>query len=152
MFPYHFSRMTWSNGSRTHSTRTFRALTTKRKSDRFICRTSSWNISKTIWKRLVIFRKLIFKELIYFLQISEAAPLKRITPRPAKTDIEIIVNNPDYGDHSKLRPGSNRHQLLHDLEHTNLSQMVNNDGIGERNKINAEVSWFGISKNFWRIV
>ncbi|XP_055852976.1 uncharacterized protein LOC129916826 isoform X2 [Episyrphus balteatus] len=55
-----------------------------------------------------------------------------------KTDLEIIVNNPDYEIKSP-RPGSARHRLLQDLKHTEISNIVNNDGVTERNRRNAEI-------------
>ncbi|XP_055905309.1 uncharacterized protein LOC129940836 isoform X2 [Eupeodes corollae] len=65
-------------------------------------------------------------------------PLSTSRSSSDKTDLEIIVNNPDYEIKSP-RPGSARHRLLQDLKHTEISNIVNNDGVTERNRRNAEM-------------
>lgn len=57
-----------------------------------------------------------------------------------KTDLEIIVNNPNYvPSKSTTRPGSTRHKLLQDLRHIELSNIITGDGVLERNRHSAEV-------------
>lgn len=81
-------------------------------------------------------------------------PTTTTTPTPStsrssdKTDLEIIVNNPDYEIKSP-RPGSARYKHLQDLKHTDLSTMVNNDGVTERNRRNAEME-MAKKKNYQR--
>ncbi|KAH8377393.1 hypothetical protein KR093_005285 [Drosophila rubida] len=59
--------------------------------------------------------------------------------RTDKTDLEIIVNsNPNYVP-PKKRPGTTRQQLLQDLGHVELSNIVTGDGILERNMRSAEL-------------
>lgn len=59
--------------------------------------------------------------------------------RTDKTDLELIVNNnPNYVP-PKTRPGTTRHQLLQDLGHVELSNIVTGDGIMERNMRSAEL-------------
>lgn len=59
--------------------------------------------------------------------------------RTDKTDLELIVNNnPNYVA-PKTRPGTTRHQLLQDLGHVELSNIVTGDGIMERNMRSAEL-------------
>nr|XP_036672011.1 uncharacterized protein LOC108021662 isoform X3 [Drosophila suzukii] len=56
-----------------------------------------------------------------------------------KTDLELIVNsNPNYVP-PKIRPGTTRQKLLHDLGHVELSNIVTGDGIMERNLRSAEL-------------
>lgn len=70
-----------------------------------------------------------------------------VTPRTGdKTELEIIVNNPNY-ETKNVRPGSSRHKLLQDLRHTDISKMINTETVSERNRRNAEVS----SCNFFLI-
>ncbi|EDW03184.1 uncharacterized protein LOC6562068 [Drosophila grimshawi] len=59
--------------------------------------------------------------------------------RTDKTDLELIVNsNPNYVP-PKIRPNTTRHQLLQDLGHVELSNIVTGDGIMERNMRSAEL-------------
>ncbi|XP_062140274.1 uncharacterized protein LOC133848626 isoform X3 [Drosophila sulfurigaster albostrigata] len=59
--------------------------------------------------------------------------------RTDKTDLELIVNsNPNYVP-PKKRPGTTRQQLLQDLGHVELSNIVTGDGILERNMRSAEL-------------
>ncbi|XP_030569761.1 uncharacterized protein LOC115769197 [Drosophila novamexicana] len=59
--------------------------------------------------------------------------------RTDKTDLELIVNNnPNYVP-PKIRPATNRQQLLQDLGHVELSNIVSGDGINERNMRSAEL-------------
>ncbi|KAL7740440.1 hypothetical protein ACLKA6_013233 [Drosophila palustris] len=59
--------------------------------------------------------------------------------RTDKTDLELIVNsNPNYVP-PKTRPGTTRQQLLQDLGHVELSNIVTGDGIMERNMRSAEL-------------
>ncbi|KAH8404820.1 hypothetical protein KR222_004536 [Zaprionus bogoriensis] len=59
--------------------------------------------------------------------------------RTDKTDIELIVNsNPNYIA-PKTRPGTTRHQLLQDLGHVELANIVTGDGIMERNLRSSEL-------------
>ncbi|XP_043950252.1 uncharacterized protein LOC108032736 isoform X2 [Drosophila biarmipes] len=56
-----------------------------------------------------------------------------------KTDLELIVNsNPNYVP-PKIRTGTTRQKLLHDLGHVELSNIVTGDGIMERNLRSAEL-------------
>ncbi|KAH8273920.1 hypothetical protein KR044_003410 [Drosophila immigrans] len=59
--------------------------------------------------------------------------------RTDKTDLELIVNsNPNYVP-PKKRTGTTRQQLLQDLGHVELSNIVTGDGILERNMRSAEL-------------
>ncbi|XP_023163904.2 uncharacterized protein LOC111594711 isoform X2 [Drosophila hydei] len=59
--------------------------------------------------------------------------------RTDKTDLELIVNNnPNYVP-PKIRTATTRQQLLHDLGHVELSNIVSGDGINERNMRSAEL-------------
>lgn len=62
------------------------------------------------------------------------------TSRSDNTEMEIIVNNPNYEPpkHTDTRPGSTRHKLLQDLRHTELSKMMFDDAIQNRNQENIE--------------
>ncbi|XP_034472272.1 uncharacterized protein LOC117780013 [Drosophila innubila] len=59
--------------------------------------------------------------------------------RTDKTDLELIVNsNPNFVP-PKARTGTTRQQLLQDLGHVELSNIVTGDGIMERNMRSAEL-------------
>lgn len=109
-----------------------------------------------------VFLVALFKQMLHPPATKQRRQLKLTKPSPApaeelqtarssqsststsnsrtdKTDLELIVNNnPNYVP-PKTRPGTTRHQLLQDLGHVELSNIVTGDGIMERNMRSAEL-------------